>query len=150
MSDSEKKLHIEAAESNLDTVLDWVSGILEENAVDSKTAGRIKVVSEEVFINIAHYAYKGLDIPPGDAVADISLGVHDGKIALCFTDSGVAFNPLERSDPDISAGIADRPIGGLGIFIAKKWMDSVHYERKDGKNVLTLVSAFQKASSQKD
>ncbi|MDR0908506.1 MAG: ATP-binding protein [Spirochaetaceae bacterium] len=138
MNNYTNSLHIGASESNLDTVLDWVEHILENNAVDNKTIGRIKVVSEEVFINIAQYAYKEQNISANEAVADITLDIHDNKLTLSFNDRGVPFNPLEKSDPDISADIEDRPIGGLGIFITKKWMDTVQYERKDGKNVLTL------------
>ena len=64
------------------------------------------------------------------------------KLTVSFTDSGKAFNPLEKPDPDITLSVEEREIGGLGIFLTKKYMDSVLYERKDNQNVLTITKTI--------
>lgn len=122
--------HIEA----LDAVMDWVAEKLEENACPNKIQNQIAVVTEELFVNICNYAYGG---SRGEAV--IRFAVHNRTIFMQFEDSGIAFDPLQHEGPDIGAGIDDRPIGGLGIYITKKWMDWVGYERINEKNVLTLT-----------
>ena len=60
-------------------------------------------------------------------------------MTLVITDNGVPFNPLERDEPDISLSAAEREIGGLGIFITKKTMDTVSYAYENGKNILTMT-----------
>jgi anti-sigma regulatory factor (Ser/Thr protein kinase) len=118
----------------LDSVMDWVAEKLDENTCPNKIQNQIAVVTEELFVNICHYAYGNRS---GDAV--IRFAFHNRTIFMQFEDSGLAFNPLQHEGPDTEAGIDDRPIGGLGIYITKKWMDWVGYERIDQKNILTLT-----------
>jgi anti-sigma regulatory factor (Ser/Thr protein kinase) len=125
--------HVEASTDNLESLLDWARALLEQAGFPPKTCYQITVVIEEVFGNICCYAYPG-----ASGTADINLSFDGETLTLRLEDSGIPFNPLEREDPDITASIEDRPIGGLGIFITKKWMDETHYERKDGKNVLVM------------
>ena len=94
------------------------------------------VAIEEVLVNVAHYAY-------GDGDGDMNLGISFDEInrAITFrmTDSGVPFDPLKKPDPDITLSAEEREIGGLGIFIAKKTMDSLSYSYENGENILTMI-----------
>ena len=101
---------------------------------------QIDVAVEEIFVNIAHYAYKP-DV--GKAVVSASMDSDHAIISVSFEDTGTPFNPLAKEDPDVTLSAAERKIGGLGIFMVKKSMDNVHYERKDGKNILTLVKRIR-------
>ena len=94
------------------------------------------VAIEEVFVNIANYAY-------GDGEGDMTLGIsfdestHD--VTFRMSDKGVPFDPLQKTDPDITLSAEEREIGGLGIFITKKTMDSVIYTYENGQNILTMI-----------
>ena len=93
----------------------------------------INTALEEVFVNVAKYAYEGT----GTVV--ITLSKFRDHITFVFKDRGVPFNPLEKEDPNINASSEDREIGGLGIFMVKKIMDKVTYEYANNENILTLV-----------
>ena len=135
-----KSLELEARIENLDQVMSFVDGILEENDCPMKEMMQIDVAVEEIFVNIAHYAYSP---EVGKAVVSASLDSEKAIISVSFEDKGVPFNPLAKDDPDVSLSAEDRQIGGLGIFMVKKSMDDVLYERKDGKNILTLVKRIK-------
>ena len=94
---------------------------------------KVNLCAEEIVANIVNYAYKD-----GVGYIDIHTELSDGDLVLVFKDSGIPFNPLESASPDISLPAADREIGGLGIFLCRKMMDSVEYEYVDGSNVLTM------------
>ena len=100
---------------------------------------KLDLAVEEIYINIAHYAYA-----PGRGTAEISCLLEPGqggaapRLTICFRDRGRPFNPLAREDPDITLPAEERDIGGLGILLTKKFMDSVTYEHTDGQNVLTM------------
>ena len=94
----------------------------------------IYLVMEEAVSNIIFYAYKG-DVE--DAV-DISLVREGGELIVTLIDHGIAFDPTLRKDPDITLSAEDRPIGGLGIFLIKKIMDEVSYQRVDERNVFIM------------
>jgi anti-sigma regulatory factor (Ser/Thr protein kinase) len=128
------EVRLTASIDELDRVMDWVAEKLEASACPNKIQNQIAVVTEELFVNICHYAYGGKG---GDAV--IRFSFHNQTIFMQFEDSGIPFDPLQHTGPDIEAGIDDRPIGGLGIYITKKWMDWVGYERVNDKNILTLT-----------
>ena len=85
------------------------------------------------FVNIAHYAYN-----PEVGEAWISASFVDNVLTIVFKDNGKEFNPIAKDDPDITLSAEERDIGGLGIFLTKKFMDSVDYKYKDGQNILTL------------
>lgn len=115
----------------------YVEGWLEEHDCPMKAAMQISVALEEIFVNVAHYAYPN---PPGQL--DIGLDCADNTVTMQFIDSGTPFDPLAKEDPDVTLSVEDRRIGGLGIFMVKKTMDDVSYEFKDGKNMLTIVKKF--------
>ena len=120
----------------LTDVLGFVEETLESFDCPMKTQMAICVAIEEVFVNVAHYAY-------GDGQGDMSLGIgFDEKkrtITFRMTDKGIPFDPLQKPDPDITLSAEEREIGGLGIFITKKTMDAVTYAYENGENVLTMT-----------
>ncbi len=128
------KLEIDAKTENLDRVNDFIADNL--IGCSMKLLMQIDLVVEEVFVNIAHYAYKDA---VGKAWITCGLDKENNLLNIVFEDEGVQFDPLAKDDPDITASAEEREIGGLGIFLTKKLMDDVSYERKDGKNILTLV-----------
>lgn len=134
-----RTLEIDAITENLDEVIGFIDGVLEENDCPMKIQLQIELTVEEVFINIASYAYA-----PQIGTAKISVDVDGDKadVIMVFEDSGVPYDPLAKEDPDITLPASERGIGGLGIFLVKKNMNDVKYEYKDGKNVLTLTKSL--------
>jgi anti-sigma regulatory factor (Ser/Thr protein kinase) len=124
---------LKASVDELEKLLDWLADIFTEYSCPGKACNQIAVITEEVFVNIAKYAYDGRI---GDAV--VRVGRSGCIMIMQFIDTGKYFNPLEKADPDIGADIDGRSIGGLGIYMTKKWMDSIHYDRVNGENRLTL------------
>ena len=120
----------------LSDVLGFVDTTLEGYECPMKIQTAVCVAIEEVFVNVAHYAY-------GDGEGDMTLGISfDGQsreITFRMSDKGVPFDPLKKPDPDITLSAEEREIGGLGIFITKKTMDSVAYAYENGENVLTMI-----------
>lgn len=137
--DEMKQLKIKADVSELDKVLSFADAILEEMDCPTKVQMQIDIAIEEIFVNIAHYAY-----PPGEGEAVISVDADKEakSVSIRFEDNGTPYDPLKNEDPDITLSADDRPIGGLGIFMVKKSMDDVSYEYKDGKNCLTIKKKF--------
>lgn len=132
-----KKLTVDAKVEKLDEVMAFVEGELEAAGASMKETMGITLAVEEVFVNIAHYAYEGGDDGEGDAVISMEFAENPKSVTITFTDWGRPYNPLEREDPDITLSAEERGIGGLGIFLVKKNMDEVSYEYRDGMNVLT-------------
>ncbi len=128
------KLEIDAKVENLDRVNDFFADNL--MGCPMKLLMQIDLVVEEVFVNIAHYAYKDT---VGKAWITCELDKENNILTLVFEDEGMQFDPLAKEDPDITASAEEREIGGLGIFLTKKLMDDVSYEYRDGKNILTLA-----------
>ena len=117
----------------LSTIQEFVEKELKKYNCNSKTIHQINLVIEEVFINIANYAYK-----EKDGYCTLAIQPENGKVTFTFEDDGVSFNPLEKQDPDINLSADKRDIGGLGIFLTKKMMDEVKYKYENNKNILTL------------
>ncbi len=133
-------LNVKAETQMLDTVQDFIHKTLEKAGIDAdiKALTQLDVAVEEVFVNIANYAYT-----PNTGDAIIEAKVSDGSVlTVSFIDSGKAFDPLAAEDPDVTLSADERGIGGLGIFLTKKFMDKVEYQRKDDKNILTLTKKF--------
>jgi len=133
-------LNVKAETQMLDTVQDFIHETLEKAGIDAdiKALTQLDVAVEEVFVNIANYAYA-----PNTGDAIIEAKVSDGSVlTVSFIDSGKAFDPLAAEDPDVTLSADERGIGGLGIFLTKKFMDKVEYQRKDDKNILTLTKKF--------
>ena len=128
-------LTIEAAVKNLEAVQAFVDERLEAVGCSVKAQMQIDVAVEEIFVNIASYAYAP---GTGDAAVCVELPENGSSVTISFTDRGKAYDPLSRDDPDISLPAEQRDVGGLGILMTKKLMDEVSYEYKDGQNVLTM------------
>lgn len=125
-----------ATKDTLGDVMAFTEECLDSFGCPMKSSMAICVAVEEIFVNIASYAY-------GDGTGNASLcfGFDEGErlMTLVVSDEGAPFNPLEREEPDITLSAADREIGGLGIFITKKTMDTVSYRFENGKNILTMT-----------
>ena len=133
---SERSLVVAAADENLPKVTDFVHSCAPQD-LSPDDANKIDLAVEEIFVNISHYAYEN-----GGDVEIVCKKLGERKISVAFKDSGIEFNPLEKGDPDFTESAETRRLGGFGIYLTKKFMDSVSYERQDGKNVLTLVKTF--------
>ena len=129
-----KELTVSANNANLGIVTDFISEEMEKSAFDMKQIMQVSLVIEEVFTNIANYAYS-----PKDGDVSIRACADEDKVVIEFQDSGAPYDPLAKEDPDITLSADDRKIGGLGIFLTKKMMDDVQYEYVDGKNVFIIT-----------
>ena len=133
---SGEEITLDAAVSNLDAVLDFVNGKLEAAGCPLRTQMQVDVAVEELFVNVANYAYA-----PGTGTATVRMRADAAakSAEITLTDSGTAYDPLAKPDPDVTLSVEERPIGGLGIYMAKKNMDDIRYCRENGRNVLTMV-----------
>lgn len=123
----------EAKTENLSQVLEFLEGELEKYDCDMKIITSLSIVIEELFVNVALYAYPG-----GSGQATLKLDLIGKDLLMILVDKGIEFNPLSKKDPDITLKAEDREIGGLGIFMVKKTMDEMSYERKDNMNILSM------------
>lgn len=121
---------------NIRDFTDFVSGVLKENGVSVKTDTKVQMAVDEIFSNICYYSGAG-EVTVGVRVT----GKEKKEIMLFFEDDGMAYNPLDKSDPDVEELLENRKIGGLGIYLVKKRMDRVEYEYKEGRNRLTIYKA---------
>ena len=128
-----KVLKVPATDDKLYEVQDFVNAELEANDSPMATQMIIEVSLEELFVNISHYAY-----PEGNGWAEVHVCVEDGVMELTLIDGGIPFDPLAKPDPDVTLLAEERQIGGLGIYMVKKKMDAMEYQRKDDKNILTI------------
>lgn len=122
-----------ATKAAYDTAAAWLEETLNEINCPMKLVMQISMCFEEVFVNIASYAY---DDDNGTVRCLVNS---DGKsITLQLCDRGKPFDPTAKEDPDVTLQMEDRTIGGLGIFLTKQMMDVVSYERKNGENILSI------------
>ena len=133
------ELTLAAVLDNLDTVQGFVAETLERAGCPLRTQMQIEVAVEEIFVNIAQYAYAP---ETGEVTVSAELSGDGRALTLCFSDGGVPYDPLARQDPDIALPAEERDVGGLGVYMTKQLMDELHYEYRDGRNVLTMKKAF--------
>ena len=124
------EFYIEATLENVNTVMDFISERIKD--CPHKIQNQIEIAVDEIFSNIARYAYN-----PDVGSATVRIAVGD-DITIEFEDSGVAYDPLSRDDPDTTLSAEERKIGGLGVFMVKGIMDSADYRREGNKNILTI------------
>lgn len=124
------ELVIEAKLENMDAVLDFVCAHLRD--CPQKTQNQISIAVDEIFSNIARYAYHP---EVGGAVVRIAV---NNDITIEFEDSGMPYNPLLAETPDVTLPAEEREIGGLGLYMVQNMMDSVQYCRNGNKNLLTI------------
>ena len=130
-----KELTVDADVKKIPAVTDFINGILEEAGCPIKVQMQIAVVIDELFANIAMYAYDG---GKGEAIVGVDVSGEPQVVSITFKDRGKPFDPLAKEDPDVTLSVEERPIGGLGIFMVKKMMDEVIYKYEEGVNVLTV------------
>ena len=129
-----KELKVKASDESMQAVNDFIHSILPAKT-DDMVLNQIDLAVEEIFVNIAHYS--GAEEAEISAAFEYSGDEH-GVLEVIFSDAGVEFDPLAKPDPDLTLSAEERNIGGLGIFLTKKFMDSVDYEYSGGKNKLTI------------
>ena len=130
---SEKVLKVLADVKKWPEVLEFIDGILEEHEVSPKIQIQLDIAMEELFVNIANYAY-----PAGGGWAEIRACVTDTEAEFTLIDGGIPYDPLAKPDPDITLTADERQIGGLGIFMVKKQVDNMYYEYRDEHNILKI------------
>ena len=130
-----KEITIEAAVENIEVVTDFITAELESVGCPIKALTQISIAIDELFGNIAKYAYS-----PDVGKATVQLAVEDEPLSviITFIDNGRPFDPLRHADPDVHASADDRTPGGLGIYLVKKSMDLVEYEYNNGRNILKI------------
>ena len=130
-----RELTVDATIENIEKVTDFVNEELEKLDCPMKAQIQIDVAIDELFGNIAHYAYN-----PNVGPATIRVEVVEDPMAvvLTFIDHGIPYDPLAKEDPDIKLSAEERKIGGLGIYMVKKSMDEITYEYKAGQNILRI------------
>ncbi|MBR1751586.1 MAG: ATP-binding protein [Ruminococcus sp.] len=134
-----RELTVSADKDRLDEVIAFVDGFLEELDCPVKIQMKLELAVEEIFVNIASYAYEN-----GEGKVHITLDADKDRKAVTFVfkDSGIKYDPLSKADPDVSLSAEQRQIGGLGIFLTKKIADAIKYEYIDGSNVLTIEKSL--------
>lgn len=113
----------------------FVDEVCEDMGCDMETTMRMNLAIEEAVVNVIDYAY-----PSGTVGSiDIKVTIYDNHMEFVISDSGTPFDPTKKEDVDISLPVEERRIGGLGIHLVRQLMDKINYERKDGRNILTLI-----------
>jgi len=138
-----KELVVEARIKNIDEVINFINADLEKINCPPELENQIILSAEEIFSNIAKYAYTQSDSLTSSQRGYVTIGINTGEdIQLKFEDTGKPFNPLEQAPPLLDGSIMDRKIGGLGVFLVKKLMDNVEYTRCGNKNILVMSKAL--------
>ena len=143
--DTEREMTLDAAVKNLPQVMSFLKNFLKEIGCPFRTQMQIGMAAEEIFVNIASYAYPPLKtgratvcVKKEDPAADTDRTA----AVVTFIDQGIPYDPLAKEDPDITLPADKRRIGGLGIFMTKEVMDEIYYEYRDGSNILTMKKYF--------
>ncbi len=134
-----KELSIAATVENITAVTEFVNELLDSRKCPVKAKTQISIAIDELFGNIANYAYGDLI---GNAIVRVEFFDTPDSVTITFIDSGVPFDPLAKDDPDITLSAEERNIGGLGIFMVKKMMDNISYQYQNGNNILSISKNF--------
>lgn len=139
-----KELTLLAQSENMNLVLDFVNEILEKHNCPMYVQLELDIAVEELFVNIAHYAYT-----PNIGQATIQVSVKNDYVTIVFRDRGIPYNPWAKKDPDITLSLEERQIGGLGIYMVKNSMDEVAYTYEDEMNVVTIKKNISEKNKEK-
>ena len=120
--------------SELETLCQHLNTFGRDSGLSEACITDINICLDELFTNIVCYGFKD----QLEHMTRFLMYLNEDDLTIVIEDEGVAFNPLEKQDPQIPDDLKDVKIGGLGIHIVRKLMDEIHYQRKDGKNKLTL------------
>ena len=127
-------LKLPAKLENLQKFMNSISDCARTEGFGQKRIDEIELALEEVLVNIFNYAYPQ---SPGDV--EVSCKLEAGRLIIEIIDSGIPFDVTARTDPDLTADVEERKIGGLGIFLIRKMVDEVKYRRENDQNILTLT-----------
>lgn len=130
-----KEMTIPATVGNIEKVTAFVDEQLEQIDCPPKAQMQIDIAIDELFGNIARYAYNP---DTGPATVRVEVTQSPISVVITFIDHGIPYDPLKTAEPDISLSAEERAIGGLGIFLVKKTMDEITYEYKNGQNILRI------------
>lgn len=130
-----KELTLAATVENINAVTDFVGEQLEKVDCPMKARMQINIAIDELFGNIAHYAYHP---ETGDATVRVEIMQDPLRVIITFIDGGVPYDPLAAADPDTTLSAEERALGGLGIFMVKKSMDEITYRYENGRNILSV------------
>lgn len=130
-----QELILDAIAENIPVVTAWVDKQLEQIDCPMKAQMQIDIAIDELFSNIAFYAYKP---QTGSATVRLEVLENPKAVLITFIDQGIPYDPLAKEDPNTKLSVEEREAGGLGILMVKKTMDEVFYEYKDGQNILTI------------
>ncbi len=134
-------LTVAALDKNLPVVNDFIHSSIESYSPSQEVLLALDLAVEELFVNVAHYAYA-----PDTGDISVTCSVSAGQqpvLSVSFSDSGVPYNPLLRPDPDLTQKLEDRRIGGMGIYLTKKYMDGIAYTYIKGRNIVTITKALK-------
>lgn len=129
------ELIVDASLENVEKVTAFVDEQMEALNCSVKAQMQIDIAIDEIFSNIAHYAYES---GVGSATVRVEVLEDPMAVVITFIDRGIPYDPLKKEDPDVTLSAEDREIGGLGIYMVKKSMDDISYEYKDGQNILRI------------
>ena len=127
----ERSISVVPDQASISGVSDFFDRCLDEFAVPLRIGYSVKVVTDEIYSNIVYYS--------GAKTAELLFQNDPERITLVFADDGKPYDPLEAEDPDITSGVEERKIGGLGLFMVKKMAESTQYEYTGGRNRLTVI-----------
>ena len=130
-----KELTIAATVENIGAVTDFVDAQLEALDCPMKAQVQINIAIDELFGNIAHYAYNP-DV--GEATVRVEVEEKPLSVIITFIDGGVPYDPLQAAEPDTTLSAEERALGGLGIFMVRKSMDEITYRYENGRNILSI------------
>jgi serine/threonine-protein kinase RsbW len=130
-----ERLVLAAKLENLNSMIDFIKDGARSKGFDEKKINQVQLAAEEVLVNIINYAY-----PDKNGEIEIILKPEENKgFVVEVIDSGIAYNPLLRPDPDVNLPMEKREIGGLGVYLLRKLMDKVSYKRENNSNILTFI-----------
>ncbi len=136
----------EAKRENWNLVLEFLGFYIDEAGILDDEKIQIFIAVEEIFVNIASYAYQNdllkKDENWGNVVVKCCISKEENMFYICLEDWGIPYNPLKRPEPDITLNAEERDIGGLGIFMVKNIMDQVEYKYEDNKNYMMMGKKF--------
>lgn len=130
-----KELTIAATVKNIKAVTDFVNEQLEALDCPVKAQMQIGIAIDELFGNIAQYAYNP-DV--GEATVRVEVQQEPLSVVITFIDGGMPYDPLTAAEPDTTLPAEERPLGGLGIFMVRKTMDEITYRYENGRNILSI------------
>lgn len=141
MSEAVCETTFEARAENLPAIMDFIIDAMKNMGVGEEDSFKVQLAVDEAATNIINYAYDGHAGPIW-----IRCTLKGDDVYVVLMDTGAAFDPTGSPEPDVTSGIEDRKVGGLGIYFIREMMDAVRYERSGGKNTLILVKHLSRGS----